>query len=121
MPTLTLNHQREYEIARRWKELEPVLLARLKSVSISHGSLSLIMSAHQECHRAAIIRCLEQGIRFLRIRKWNLDDPLIAEDERNTRIAEFKRRQATRPGRPNRRMGRTFRDNQRAPILPGDL
>jgi hypothetical protein len=122
-PNRTLSPRLESELRIRWKEVEPSILARLKSISvpISYGSLTLIMEAYRESHRAAVLRCLEQGIRFLRIRKWKLDDPNITEAEREQRIADFKRRQATRPGRPNKRMGRTFRDNQKAPIYPGEL
>ncbi len=121
--SLTLSHQMETNILRRWKKWEPLLLADLKSHTISQDALILVMVAYKQVHRDAIETCLHLGLRFDgQINKHNLDDPRITDATRGERIAKFKKSQARRPGKLSRKFGGlSYRKPGLKPILPGDI
>lgn len=118
-----LSPRMKVELARRWKEIEPSLLADLKSQPRAFGIMAQMMAHYRAIHEEAVIQCLSLGIRWVRIRKWSLDSPTLTDAERAAAIAIFKKSQARRPGwRSTKQGGFRYRTpEQRKPILPGDI
>lgn len=111
----------ERRIRERWQEIEPFLLARLKSLPDhpTGGFLSTV-AALKETHREAIVMMLRRDqIPFRMIRKYSLDDPLLTNEARAEQIRNVQERRRRHPGKTPS-LGRS--GNRRpAAILPGDL
>jgi hypothetical protein len=90
-------YQREHDIRKRWKELEPAMIIYLRGQGVSDFVSRLLLL--QATHRAAILLCLDHQIDMRLIRRYRLDNPVLSDAQRLECIQDVLAIRRRRPGR----------------------